>query len=50
MKDTDFFDLVRWGEASTKLASKGFVVGKNEIMPIPLTELTGTILKQNPGY
>ncbi len=45
-----FFDLVRWGEASTKLASKGFVAGKNEIMPIPLTELTGTILKQNPGY
>lgn len=45
-----FFDLVRWGEAATKLASKGFVANKNEIMPIPLTELTGTILKQNPGY
>lgn len=45
-----FFDLVRWGDASAKLASKGFVAGKNEIMPIPLTELTGTILKQNPGY
>ncbi|MDQ1162284.1 hypothetical protein QE422_002652 [Chryseobacterium sp. SORGH_AS 447] len=45
-----FFDLVRWGEAATKLASKGFVAGKNEIMPIPYTELTGTILKQNPGY
>ncbi|WP_288245069.1 RagB/SusD family nutrient uptake outer membrane protein [uncultured Chryseobacterium sp.] len=45
-----FFDLVRWGEAATKLASKGFVANKNEIMPIPYTELTGTILKQNPGY
>lgn len=45
-----FFDLVRWGEAATKLASKGFVAGKNEVMPIPYTELTGTILKQNPGY
>lgn len=45
-----FFDLVRWGEASTKLSSKGFVAGKNEVMPIPYTELTGTILKQNPGY
>jgi SusD family. len=45
-----FFDLVRWGEAASKLSSKGFVAGKNEIMPIPLTELTGTILKQNPLY
>jgi len=45
-----FFDLVRWGEAASKLASKGFVANKNEIMPIPYTELTGTILKQNPNY
>lgn len=45
-----FFDLVRWGEAGSKLSGKGFVTGKNEIMPIPLTELTGTILKQNPQY
>jgi len=45
-----FFDLVRWGEAASKLASKGFVAGKNEVMPIPYTELTGTILKQNPNY
>lgn len=45
-----FFDLVRWGEAASKLASKGFVANKNEIMPIPYTELTGTALKQNPGY
>jgi hypothetical protein len=33
------FDLVRWGDASAKLASKGFVAGKNEIMPIPLQNL-----------
>ncbi|MCF2219253.1 RagB/SusD family nutrient uptake outer membrane protein [Chryseobacterium sp. PS-8] len=45
-----FFDLVRWGEASSKLAFKGFTAGKNEILPIPFTELTGTVLKQNPGY
>ncbi|UQB69439.1 RagB/SusD family nutrient uptake outer membrane protein [Epilithonimonas zeae] len=45
-----FFDLVRWGEAASKLSSRGFVAGKNEIMPIPLTELTGTALKQNPHY
>jgi hypothetical protein len=45
-----WFDLVRWGDAPAKLAFKGFVAGKNEILPIPYTELTGTILKQNPGY
>lgn len=45
-----FFDLVRWGDAPSALAFKGFVAGKNEIMPIPYTELTGTILKQNPKY
>lgn len=45
-----WFDLVRWGDAPSKLAFKGFVAGKNEILPIPYTELTGTILKQNPNY
>lgn len=45
-----WFDLVRWGDAPAKLAFKGFIAGKNEILPIPYTELTGTILKQNPGY
>ena len=45
-----FFDLVRWGDAATKLASRGFVAGKNEIFPIPNAELVGTKLVQNPGY
>lgn len=45
-----WFDLVRWGDAPAKLGARGFVAGKNEILPIPYTELTGTILKQNPGY
>lgn len=45
-----WFDLVRWGDAPAKLGSKGFVAGKNEVLPIPYTELTGTILKQNPNY
>jgi starch-binding outer membrane protein, SusD/RagB family len=45
-----FFDLVRWGDASTKLASKGFVAGKNEVFPIPRRELLGTQLHQNPNY
>ncbi|MEI7663031.1 MAG: RagB/SusD family nutrient uptake outer membrane protein [Bacteroidota bacterium] len=45
-----FFDLVRTGKAATALASKGFTPNKNEILPIPLSELTNTQLKQNPGY
>jgi len=45
-----WFDLVRTGQAGTALASKGFVVGKNEILPIPLAELANTKLVQNPQY
>jgi hypothetical protein len=45
-----FFDLVRWGDAATKLSNRGFVAGKDEIFPIPVRELQGTKLKQNPGY
>ncbi len=45
-----WFDLVRWGDAPTVLAGKGFTAGKNEILPIPLAELSNTMLVQNPGY
>jgi hypothetical protein len=45
-----FFDLVRWGDAASKLSSRGFVAGKNEIFPIPYNELQGTLLVQNPNY
>jgi hypothetical protein len=45
-----FFDLVRWGDAATVLASRGFKAGKNEVFPIPQQELQGTKLVQNPGY
>ena len=45
-----FFDLVRTGQAATALASKGFTAGKNEILPIPLSELVNTKLVQNPNY
>jgi hypothetical protein len=45
-----FFDLVRWGDGASKLASRGFVAGKDEFFPIPTRELQGTKLKQNPGY
>lgn len=45
-----WFDLVRWGDAPSKLAFKGFMSGKNEILPIPFNELPNTALHQNPGY
>jgi hypothetical protein len=45
-----FFDLVRWGDAPTVLGSRGFVAGKNEVLPIPLRELQKTKLVQNPNY
>lgn len=45
-----FFDLVRWGDAANKLANRGFVAGRDEIWPIPASELQGTKLKQNPGF
>lgn len=46
-----FFDLVRWGDAATVLANRGFTAGTDEIFPIPIDELQGgTKLKQNPNY
>jgi len=45
-----FFDLVRTGQAATKLAFKGFQANKNEVLPIPLAELNNTNLQQNKGY
>ena len=45
-----WFDLVRWGDAPAKLASRGFVAGKNEVLPIPAFELESTQIVQNPGY
>ena len=43
-----FFDLVRTGQAAAALP--GFTVGKNEILPIPLGDMTNTKLVQNPGF
>ncbi|HEY1023558.1 MAG TPA: RagB/SusD family nutrient uptake outer membrane protein [Sphingobacteriaceae bacterium] len=45
-----WYDLVRTGRAGTVLQARGFVVGKHEILPIPLSELNNTKLVQNPGY
>ncbi|MRX63155.1 RagB/SusD family nutrient uptake outer membrane protein [Maribacter luteus] len=45
-----WYDLVRTGNAANTLADRGFVAGKNEILPIPLAELENTLLEQNPNY
>lgn len=45
-----FFDLVRWGDATTVLAGRGFKPGKNEVFPIPYRELQNTLMVQNPGF
>lgn len=45
-----FFDLVRTGQAATVLGPFGFKAGKNEVLPIPLGDLSGTKLVQNTGY
>lgn len=48
-----FTDLVRWGDAATALAFKGFQAGRDEFLPIPQSEidLVGVeSLNQNPGY
>ncbi|MFY7730755.1 MAG: RagB/SusD family nutrient uptake outer membrane protein [Flavobacterium sp.] len=43
-------DLIRTGQAASKLASRGFIAGKHEIWPIPLNQLTNTKLIQNDKY
>jgi len=48
-----FSDLVRWGDAATVLAFKNFQVGRDELLPIPKSEIDivgSDILPQNPGY
>jgi hypothetical protein len=48
MEGHRFFDLVRTGQAATKIP--GFVAGKHEVFPIPQTEIDISGLKQNPSY
>lgn len=48
MEGERFFDLVRTGQAKSKIPN--FVTGKNEVFPIPQTEIDISGLSQNPGY
>ena len=48
MEGDRFFDLVRTGQAATKIS--GFVVDKHEVFPIPQLEVDISGLIQNPNY
>lgn len=48
MEGDRFFDLVRTGQAATKIT--GFTTGKHELFPIPQAEIDISGIKQNPGY
>jgi len=48
MEGHRLFDLIRTGEAASKL--NGFVVGKNELFPIPQREIDISGLTQNPNW
>ncbi len=52
MEGHRFWDLVRTGMAGEVLGPVGFVVGKNELLPIPQTEIdiSQGILVQNPNW
>jgi starch-binding outer membrane protein, SusD/RagB family len=52
MEGWRFWDLVRTGRAATVLGPLGFVEGKNELLPIPQSEIdiSQGILTQNPNY
>lgn len=50
--ESRYFDLIRWGLAATKLGPLGWKANKNEVWPIPQSEidLSSGMLTQNPGY
>jgi len=52
MEGQRFFDLVRTGRAAQVLGPYGFATGKNELFPIPESEieLSGGTLTQNPNW
>jgi hypothetical protein len=54
MEHDRFFDIVRQGRAAAVMQANGknFQAGKNELLPVPGTQiaLSGGRLTQNPGY
>ena len=45
-----FADLVRWGLADDELTDLGFESDKNEVLPIPVSDVNSAKLTQNPNY
>jgi hypothetical protein len=47
-----YFDVIRQGRAATIFGPKGWKANKNEVWPIPQSEidLSVGVLTQNPGY
>jgi hypothetical protein len=47
-----YFDVIRQGRGTEVFGSRGWKAGKNEVWPVPQTEidLSGGALTQNPGY
>ena len=41
---------MRTGMAAKALEFKGYVEGKHDKLPIPLQDLTNTLLEQDPAY
>ncbi|ARS40943.1 RagB/SusD family nutrient uptake outer membrane protein [Sphingobacteriaceae bacterium GW460-11-11-14-LB5] len=52
MENDRYFDVIRQGRALAIFGPKGWKANKNEVWPVPQTEidLSGGLLKQNPGY
>ena len=51
LEENRFFDLVRWGKAAAVLGPLGFTAGKNEVFPIPATQIQlNPNLPKTPGY
>jgi hypothetical protein len=51
LEEDRFFDLVRTGKAATVLSGQGFKSPKNNVFPIPNTQMQlNTNLQQNPNY
>ena len=47
-----YFDVIRQGRGTAVFGVKGWKANKNEVWPIPQTEidLSGGLLTQNAGY
>jgi len=51
LEEDRFFDLVRTGQAASVLKNKGYTENKNNVFPIPSTQMQlNHNLVQNPGY